>query len=51
MTLEELFNKEEIPKDIKLSKNDTRKLIIKYKGLLKEFNRNEAFWKSTNKNF
>ena len=50
MTLEELLKKEEIPKDIKLSKSDIRKLIIKYKGLLKEFNRNEAFWKSTNKN-
>jgi len=50
MPLEELLNSKTPPKKNDLTDEDITKLFIKYKGLLKKIERDEAFWIATNEN-
>jgi sigma-B regulation protein RsbU (phosphoserine phosphatase) len=50
MSLEKLLKLKSPPKKDKLSDEDISKLFIKYKGLLKERERDKAFWAATNEN-
>ncbi len=50
MKLEKLLEAQEFPSDIELSNEDLVRLVRKYKGLLKERDRDEAFWVATNEN-
>ena len=50
MTLEELMQKKDIPDKIDLPGKDLIKLLKKHKGLLKERERDTAFWAATNEN-
>ena len=50
MNLEELLNSKTPPKKEALTDEDITRLWIKYKGLLKKLERDEAFWMATNEN-
>jgi sigma-B regulation protein RsbU (phosphoserine phosphatase) len=50
MTLEELLASDEPPSKEALSEEDFVRLVRKYRGLLKERDRDEAFWEATNDN-
>ncbi|MEE9376899.1 MAG: PAS domain S-box protein [Candidatus Lokiarchaeia archaeon] len=50
MLFEELFNSKTPPKKDDLTDEDITRLFIKYKGLLKKQERDEAFWIATNEN-
>jgi len=50
MNLKELLNLKTPPKKDDLTDEDIAKLFIKYKGLLKKLERDEAFWSATNEN-
>lgn len=50
MILDDLLHTETLPDKIKLSQAELVKLIYKYKGLEKDFEREKSFWESTNKN-
>ena len=50
MTLDELLHTETLPGKIELSQAELVRLIYKYKGLEKDFEREKSFWESTNKN-
>jgi len=50
MNLEELLNLRTPPKKYDLTDEDLARLFIKYKGLLKKLERDEAFWAATNEN-
>jgi len=50
MNLEELLNSKIPPKRDDLTDEDLTRFFIKFKGLLKKLERDEAFWASTNEN-
>ncbi len=50
MLLDDLLHAGTLPDKIILSQAEIEKLIYKYKGLKKDFEREKAFWESTNKN-
>jgi len=50
MKLEKLLESQGVPPGIELSNEDLVRLVRKYKGLLKERERDEAFWVATNEN-
>ncbi len=50
MTLNELLASGTIPQHIQLSEQDLGKLVRRYKGLLKQTERDQAFWAATNEN-
>jgi light-regulated signal transduction histidine kinase (bacteriophytochrome) len=50
MNLEELLNSKTPPKKDDLTDEDLVRFFIKYKGLLKKLERDEAFWAATNEN-
>ena len=50
MNLEDLLNCKTLPKKDDLTDEDLARLFIKYKGLLKKIERDEAFWAATNEN-
>ncbi len=50
MTLDELLASGTIPQHIQLSEQELGKLIRRYKGLLKQTERDQAFWAATNEN-
>ncbi|MCP4135167.1 MAG: PP2C family protein-serine/threonine phosphatase [bacterium] len=50
ISLKELLELKSIPNDIELSREDFLALVKQHKGLLKENERNKAFWESTNQN-
>jgi len=50
MNLEEILNSRTPPKKDDLSDEDLARFFIKYKGLLKKLERDEAFWAATNEN-
>ncbi len=50
MNLEDLLNYKTLPKKDDLTDEDLARLFIKYKGLLKKIERDEAFWAATNEN-
>jgi len=50
MNLEELLNSKTPPKKDDLTDEDLARFFIKYKGLLKKLERDEAFWLATNEN-
>ncbi len=50
MKLEKLLESQDCPSGIELSNEDLVRLVRKYKGLLKERERDEAFWVATNEN-
>ena len=50
MNLEELLNSKTPPKKDDLTDEDLARFFIKYKGLLKKLERDEAFWAATNEN-
>jgi len=50
MNFKELLNSKIPPKKDDLSDDDLARLFIKYKGLLKKLERDEAFWLATNEN-
>ena len=50
MNFKELLNSKTPPKKDDLTDDDLARLFIKYKGLLKKLERDEAFWLATNEN-
>ena len=50
MNLEELLKSNTPPKKDELTDVDLRRFFMKYKGLLKERERDKAFWAATNEN-
>jgi len=50
MNLDILLKNNRPPKKDELTDQDLHKLFVKYKGLLKERERDKAFWEATNKN-
>ena len=50
MNLDELLKNNRPPQKDELTDQDLHKLFMKYKGLLKELQRDKAFWEATNKN-
>jgi hypothetical protein len=50
MTLNELLAAGTIPQHIQLGEQELGKLIRRYKGLLKQTERDQAFWAATNEN-
>jgi len=50
MNLDKLLKNNRPPKKDELTDQDLYKLFVKYKGLLKERERDKAFWEATNKN-
>ena len=50
MNLKELLNLKTPPKKDDLTDEDLARLFIKYNGLLKKLERDEAFWSATNEN-
>lgn len=50
MDLDSLLSQEKAPEKITLSPEDLERFFYKYKGLEKELEREEAFWRSTKKN-
>jgi len=50
MQLSELLELKQLPSHIEVSNSDFVRLFWKYKGLLKERERKEAFWSATNEN-
>ena len=50
MNLEELLKSKTSPKIDEMTNEDLRRLFMKYKGLLKERDRDKAFWAATNEN-
>jgi len=50
MNLDKLLKNNRPPKKDELTDQDLHKLFVKYKGLLKERERDKAFWEATNKN-
>jgi len=50
MTLDELLESSSVPKEIELTQVELAKLVRKHKGLLKQRERDHAFWSATNEN-
>lgn len=50
MNLEDFLNCKTLPKKDDLTDEDLARLFIKYNGLLKKIERDEAFWAATNEN-
>lgn len=50
MSLDELLNNSKPPTKDEISDQDLARLFMKYKGLLKERERDKAFWAATNEN-
>lgn len=50
MKLEELLQSDSIPARIELSEEEAGRLVRKYKGLMKQIERDQAFWAATNEN-
>jgi len=50
VNLEELLKSKTSPKIDEMTNEDLRRLFMKYKGLLKERDRDKAFWAATNEN-
>jgi len=50
MTLDELLALDEPPETLDLSDGDLRRLYWKYRGLLKDQERDQAYWAATNEN-
>jgi sigma-B regulation protein RsbU (phosphoserine phosphatase) len=50
MTVEELLQCGRLPERIQLSEEELSRLVRKYKGLLKQTERDQAFWAATNEN-
>ena len=50
MNIDELLQSSSIPSQIELSDEDLVKLVKKYKGLLKQRDRDTAYWAATNEN-
>lgn len=50
MTLDELLALDQPPEDFDLSKADLKRLYWKFRGLLKDQERDEAYWAATNEN-
>jgi len=50
MSLEDLLGSKKTPEKDEISDEDLHRLFMKYKGLLKERERDKAFWAATNEN-